>query len=144
MVACQAGDTGSIPGSGRAPGGRNSNPLQYSCLRIPMDSPRGHKEADTTERINKCPHHFQDRPIKTSFLLPAAQFQEQLCQFHRENGRASSSWAPGCCESAPPCPHLRKCASFTRAKKETSVVGPRRDSTSPSQLRRLNAPRFVF
>ena len=30
-------DMGSIPGSGRSPGGRNSNPLQYSCLENPMD-----------------------------------------------------------------------------------------------------------
>ena len=30
-------DTGSIPGSGRSPGGGNSNPLQYSCLENPMD-----------------------------------------------------------------------------------------------------------
>ena len=30
-------DTGSIPMSGRSPGGRNSNPLQYSCLENPMD-----------------------------------------------------------------------------------------------------------
>ena len=30
-------DTGSIPGSGRCPGGRNGNPLQYSCLENPMD-----------------------------------------------------------------------------------------------------------
>ena len=28
----QAGDTGSIPGSGRSPGEGNSNPLQHSCL----------------------------------------------------------------------------------------------------------------
>ena len=37
--ACNAGDTGdegSIPGSGRSPGGGNSNPLQYSCLENPM------------------------------------------------------------------------------------------------------------
>ena len=27
-----AGDVGLIPGSGRAPGGGNGNPLQYSCL----------------------------------------------------------------------------------------------------------------
>ena len=26
------GDAGSIPGSGRSPGGGNDNPLQYSCL----------------------------------------------------------------------------------------------------------------
>ena len=30
--ACNAGDMGSIPGSGRYPGGGNGNPLQYSCL----------------------------------------------------------------------------------------------------------------
>ena len=35
--ACQAGDTGLIPGSGRFPGERNGNPLQYSCLGNPMD-----------------------------------------------------------------------------------------------------------
>ena len=32
-----AGDTGSIPGSGRSPGGGNGNPLQYPCLGNPMD-----------------------------------------------------------------------------------------------------------
>ena len=31
--SCNAGDAGSIPGSGRLPGGGNSNPLQYSCLK---------------------------------------------------------------------------------------------------------------
>ena len=30
-----AGDTGLIPGLGRSPGGRNDNPFQYSCLKIP-------------------------------------------------------------------------------------------------------------
>ena len=30
-------DMGSIPGSGRSPGGGNGNPLQYSCLENPMD-----------------------------------------------------------------------------------------------------------
>ena len=35
--ACNAGDLGSIPGSGRSPGEGNSNPLQYSCLENPMD-----------------------------------------------------------------------------------------------------------
>ena len=32
-----ARDAGSIPGSRRAPGGGNGNPLQYSCLGNPMD-----------------------------------------------------------------------------------------------------------
>ena len=32
-----AGDLGSIPGSGRSPGEGNGNPLQYYCLENPVD-----------------------------------------------------------------------------------------------------------
>ena len=35
--AYNAGDPGSIPGSGRSPGEGNGNPLQYSCLENPID-----------------------------------------------------------------------------------------------------------
>jgi len=35
--ACNAGDQGSIPESGRSPGKGNGNPLQYPCLKDPMD-----------------------------------------------------------------------------------------------------------
>ena len=38
--ACKAGDAGDeglIPGSGRSLGGRNGNPLPYSCLKYLMD-----------------------------------------------------------------------------------------------------------
>ena len=54
--ACNAGDVGSVPGSGRSPGEGNSHPLQYSCLENSMDrdlsgySPWGCKELDMTER----------------------------------------------------------------------------------------------
>ena len=53
-----AGDSGSIPGSGRSPREGNGNPLQYSCLENPMDggtwlrcSPWGLKESDMTEPL---------------------------------------------------------------------------------------------
>ena len=39
-LLASAGDTrdaGSIPGSGRSYGGRQGNPLQYSCLENPVD-----------------------------------------------------------------------------------------------------------
>ena len=35
--ACNTGDLGSIPGSGRFPGGAHGNPLQHSCLENPID-----------------------------------------------------------------------------------------------------------
>ena len=43
-------DMGSIPGSGRSPGGGHGNPLQYSCLENPMD--RGTWRA-TVHRVAK-------------------------------------------------------------------------------------------
>ena len=33
--ACKVGEPGSIPGSGRSPGGGHGNPLQYLAWRIP-------------------------------------------------------------------------------------------------------------
>ena len=52
-----AGDMGSIPGSGRSPGTGNGNPLQYFCLENSMDrratvSLWGHKELGTTEQLS--------------------------------------------------------------------------------------------
>ena len=35
--SANAGDSSSIPGSGRSPGKENGNPLQYSCLENHMD-----------------------------------------------------------------------------------------------------------
>ena len=35
--ACNAGDLGSIPGSGISPEEGNGTPLQYSCLENPMN-----------------------------------------------------------------------------------------------------------
>ena len=57
--AGDAGDTGSILGSGRSPGGGYGNPLQYSWLenlheqkKLVGYSPWGRKESDTTEQLN--------------------------------------------------------------------------------------------
>ena len=42
-LPANAGDTGSIPGSGRSPGEGNGKPLQYSCQGSLMD--RGTRQA---------------------------------------------------------------------------------------------------
>ena len=39
--ACNAGDPGSIPGSGKILGEGNGNPLQYPCLENPVDEEPG-------------------------------------------------------------------------------------------------------
>ena len=60
-----AGDAGLIPGSGRSPGGRYGNPLQYSCLENPHGerslvgySPWGHKESEMIEQL--CTQHKEE------------------------------------------------------------------------------------
>ena len=56
------GDVGSIPGSGRSPGGGHGTPLQYSCLENPMD--RGawratvHRAAESQTQLSSSSSHF--------------------------------------------------------------------------------------
>ena len=49
--ACSVGDVGSIPGSGRSPGGRRGNPLQYSCWRIPSTEEPGGLQSMGLQRV---------------------------------------------------------------------------------------------
>ena len=63
--ACNAGDLGSIPGSERSPGGGQGKLLQCPRLENPHGqrsregcSPRGHKESDTTERLDTAQHVY--------------------------------------------------------------------------------------
>ena len=55
--ACNAGDAGSIPESGRSPGGGDGNPLHDSCLENPMD--RGAWWA-TVHRVTKSRTQLSD------------------------------------------------------------------------------------
>ena len=57
--ACNAGDSGSIPGSGRSPGEGNGNPLQYSCLENLMD-----REAcqATVHGVTRVGHNLVTQP----------------------------------------------------------------------------------
>ena len=79
---CNAGNPGSIPGSGRSPGEGNGYPLQYSCLENPMDhrslvgySPWGGKESDMTERLSTWTECLCRAPLVAQMAknLPAVQ-----------------------------------------------------------------------
>ena len=76
-----AGNLGSIPRSGRSPGGVHGNPLQYFCLENPHGqrslagySPWGHKESDATEHAHTlkygagCPT-LQVREVREAVTL---------------------------------------------------------------------------
>ena len=71
--ACNAGDRGSIPGSGRSPGGQHGSPLQHSCLENPTDSgawrATGHwvSESQTTTEATLYARMDQNEPLKTAW-----------------------------------------------------------------------------
>ena len=65
--ACNAGDLGSIPGSGKSPGGGHSNPLHCSGLENPMDyKSMGHKELDKTQELSAF--HLETKDIYSLWL----------------------------------------------------------------------------
>ena len=57
--ACNVGDLGSIPGSGRSTGERNGNPLQCPCLENPTG--RGAWRA-TVHGVARVGHNLAIRP----------------------------------------------------------------------------------
>ena len=73
-LPANAGDLGSIPGSGRSPEEGSGNPLQYSCLGNPMDRgawwttvPWGCKQSNTTERLNSNWYIYRCNNMRAGF-----------------------------------------------------------------------------
>ena len=68
--ACNVGDLGSIPRSGRSPGEGNGNSLQYLCQENPTDREAWratvHRvtESDTTEQLTLSLFHDKLKPIR--------------------------------------------------------------------------------
>ena len=70
-LAGAAGDTDSIPGLGRSPGGGHGNQLQYSCLENPMD--RGAWQATV--------HSISKNQTRLKRLITHAYINIQLIHF---------------------------------------------------------------
>ena len=50
-TACNTGEMGLIPGSGRSPGEGNGHSLQYSCLENPMEEKPGGLQSMGSQRV---------------------------------------------------------------------------------------------
>ena len=79
--AYNAGDAGSIPGSGRSPGEGNGNPLQYSCLENPWTKKPGRLQAMGSLRVR---HDWATSLWSTSMGFPGGvRSKEHACQCRR-------------------------------------------------------------
>ena len=86
-LACNVGEAGLIPGSGRSTGEVNGNPLQYSCLGNLMD--RGvwqaiahgvAKELDMTYWLNNNNLLYTEKPFESTKKPLSANKQVQQCE----------------------------------------------------------------
>ena len=95
---CNAGDWGSIPGSGRSPGGGHGNLLQYSCLEnrhgqrsLEGYGQWGRKESDVTEQLSIA--HIS---LSRYHLLKSHFTNSLQCHpCHKSSMRAYTGLVPG-------------------------------------------------
>ena len=96
--ACNAGVPGSIPGSGRSPGGGQGNPLQYSCLENALN--RGawwatvHGVAKSQTRLKRLRMHPRTTTWSKAWrLIKDSLGTETLCPLCRRTLEQAGEWA---------------------------------------------------
>ena len=81
------GDSDSVPGSGRTPGGGNGNPLQCSCLKkIPQTEKPGRLRSMGSQRVRQdvatghtFPEAWSQMPTQRGFVTESVL---QLCKLY--------------------------------------------------------------
>ena len=79
-------DPGSIPGSGRSPGVGQGNPLEYSCLKNPMDRAAWralvHRVTQSQTRLKRLSTHGRTRLVRKGLccaVLSRSVVSNSLC-----------------------------------------------------------------
>ena len=89
--ACQWQDMGSIPGSGRSPGGGNGNPLKYPCLENATD--RGAWRAAVQGlRLNKRSRIQKTTHCTSPYPSNVQNRQAQRTERRRVQARGEQKW----------------------------------------------------
>ena len=78
MSAYNAGDPGSIPGSGRSPGEGNDNPLKYSCLKISWTVEPGKLQSMGSQRVE----HDRETSLSLSAIVFLYEHIYTVVTFH--------------------------------------------------------------
>ena len=87
--ACNEGDPGSIPGSGRSPEEENGNPVQYPCLGNPMDGGACHGLTKSQTQLSDF--HFLSLSFGTDWFDLLA-LQGTLKSLLQHNLKVSILW----------------------------------------------------
>ena len=80
--ACNAGDLGSIPGSGRSPGEGNGNLLQYSCLENAMDGGAWWATCHGVTKSQTWLSDFTHLTVITSEKISLTSLSEQISFYY--------------------------------------------------------------
>ena len=132
--ACNAGDLGLIPGSGRSPGEGNGYPLQYSCLENSMDrwvwwspvlGPRGrrmgHDWGTNTLTLSLSHDDYNFKKFEILWDLPNGKWQPTPVFLPGESqgpqslvgcclwGHTESDWSDLAAAAATQTHEVRKC-----------------------------------
>ena len=103
-LPANAGDVGSIPGSGRSPGGGHGNPLQYSCLEN-LHEPRslagytvhGVAELDTTKHYPPWGVLMKaEDPLQGEMPFPRKAWE--ALHWASDDSESLSKWARNICK----------------------------------------------
>ena len=86
-----------IPRSGRSPGGRQGNPLQYSCLKIPWTEELGRLwpiGLQSRTRLKQLSIHGEESQLQSPNRKPETQRKEivSTSSIHRGVSQPESSW----------------------------------------------------
>ena len=96
--ACNAGDPGSIPGSGRSPGEGSGYPLQHSCLENPADG------GAWRAAVHKLKRAEYDRVTHAFIITRATSRVTTPCVIINATDAAATRSVPAGERLAPGCP----------------------------------------